>query len=461
MTLSIPLFAQDLQYPAWLMRKQFASMMNPGVTNPLSDLLVTATTGMLVQAAPGGAYIPQTIESQEPATSDMGLYYIYNDGPIQPSNSVVAPASNPRVDTVGLRVYDVTEQVIAGNSKCQLEWVQGFETSGATLANLAGIGSQGNNYLPLAWVLQTPGESAINPNNVLNIAQASFGAGSPGQLIPSAAWSVPGAVACDGTAYSRVGYSDCFKAITATGAAVFTSGGITISSVPTSVMNALFIMTGGNSVLASGGGIPISGPNIAGGATISAYSMGGNTITMSVGATASGSALFVIAPWGIGDGSTTFNVPLYTGRALVGIGSDGSSVRAMGNRFGEQAHTLTNSENAPHSHGGATGTGVTGTGGTGVDSPDHSHNISRAYLMDSNPGGLITEFDAGGTGASGSTGIARMYSDANLFTNGANQRHFHSVPSLSVPALAIGSDGGGAAHNNVQMSAAAMIFIKL
>lgn len=413
MTISEPLFAQDLTYPAWLMRKQFASMMNPGVTNPLTDLLISLSSGFQVQAAAGGAYIPQTVESQEPSVADVGLYFIYNDGPLLPSNSVVAPVSHQRIDTVGLRVYDSTEQSLSGNSKCQLEWVQGTENATATLANLLGIGAQGANYLPLAWVLQTAGESSINPANILNIAQASFGAGSPGQLIPSAAYAVPGAVKCDGTAYSRSGYADLFNAICAVGTGVFTASGITISSVPTSVINALVAMTGGNTVL-SGGGIPISGPNVASGATISAYSVGGSTITMSLGATASGTASFVIAPWGVGDGSSTFNVPTYTGRALVGAGSDGTAVRSMGNLFGEQTHLLTSNESGVPS--GASGTAAAPYGtAAGVD--DFGNGIPPHNGVPS------------GNNWTGSVGMTPM--------------------------------GAPNAHNNVQMSAAAMIWVKL
>ena len=51
--------------------------------------------------------------------------------------------------------------------------------------------------------------------------------------------------------------------------------------------------------------------------------------------------------YGAGDGSTTFNVPNYAGRVLVGAGS-GYALGAVG---GEAAHTLTVSEMPSHTHG--------------------------------------------------------------------------------------------------------------
>lgn len=62
--------------------------------------------------------------------------------------------------------------------------------------------------------------------------------------------------------------------------------------------------------------------------------------------------------WGVGDGSTTFNVPDFRGRALVGV--DGAAGRlsandALGNSGGEETHTLTVAESASHAHGPSSG----------------------------------------------------------------------------------------------------------
>jgi microcystin-dependent protein len=57
--------------------------------------------------------------------------------------------------------------------------------------------------------------------------------------------------------------------------------------------------------------------------------------------------------YGIGDGSTTFNLPDLRGRVPVGV--DGAAARltandALGNSGGEEKHVLTAAENGPHFH---------------------------------------------------------------------------------------------------------------
>jgi microcystin-dependent protein len=52
--------------------------------------------------------------------------------------------------------------------------------------------------------------------------------------------------------------------------------------------------------------------------------------------------------WGVGDGSTTSNLPDMQGRVPVGIG--GSGVTSVGDTGGEQEHTLTVDEMPSHRH---------------------------------------------------------------------------------------------------------------
>ncbi len=55
--------------------------------------------------------------------------------------------------------------------------------------------------------------------------------------------------------------------------------------------------------------------------------------------------------WGPGDGSTTFNVPDFQGRAPIGSGTgSGLSPRAVGDAGGEEDHQLTKPEMAVHNH---------------------------------------------------------------------------------------------------------------
>lgn len=61
--------------------------------------------------------------------------------------------------------------------------------------------------------------------------------------------------------------------------------------------------------------------------------------------------------WGAGDGSTTFNVPDFRGRALIGDGTgSGLTARTLGQTLGAETHQLTTAELPSHAHGYSTGT---------------------------------------------------------------------------------------------------------
>jgi len=180
MTISIPMFTQDQPYQAWMMRRQMSSLLlAPGVPQPGTDLAVSTTGTMQVRVSAGSAWVPQTIESQEPASTDEGVYYVYNDAPASPYNTVSPPVTNPRVDQVILRVYDVVEQVLSGSSYARFEWVPGSEAVGAQVSNpggagyLAGAASLPDNSLRLAYVLQTVGETSVASGNIATAAPAA------------------------------------------------------------------------------------------------------------------------------------------------------------------------------------------------------------------------------------------------------------------------------------------------
>jgi microcystin-dependent protein len=171
----------------------------------------------------------------------------------------------------------------------------------------------------------------------------------------SAAVQTPaGYLLCDGTAVSRTTFSTLFNACT-----FQTTGNITNGS--TGITN-----VGSTTNLVAG--MPISAPGLPTGTTITA--VGAATITLSQAAIATtvGVAL-VIAPYGVGDGSTTFNVPDMRGRAPFGadkmvgssagaagrLGSNSSaggfsSTVTMGTGGGAQTHVQTAGELVSHSH---------------------------------------------------------------------------------------------------------------
>jgi microcystin-dependent protein len=56
--------------------------------------------------------------------------------------------------------------------------------------------------------------------------------------------------------------------------------------------------------------------------------------------------------YGVGDGSTTFNLPDFLGRTAIGTGSgSGLTSRARGDKDGHETHQLTIAEMPAHTHG--------------------------------------------------------------------------------------------------------------
>jgi microcystin-dependent protein len=141
--------------------------------------------------------------------------------------------------------------------------------------------------------------------------------------------------------------------------------------------------------------------------------------------------------YGAGDGSTTFNLPDLRGRVPLGVGTgtDTNSTSqsfSLGAKSGEFTHTLSTSEMPSHNHSGSTADGATLTG-----------------AMNFHGAGTRT-FNAGSSGIVSNGGQRNSYpvlpgsagSAASFDSWSVNASHGHS--------LSIASNGGGAAHNNLQ-----------
>lgn len=80
-------------------------------------------------------------------------------------------------------------------------------------------------------------------------------------------------------------------------------------------------------------------------------------------------ALFaaISTTWGVGDGSTTFNVPDLRRSVTMGSGGSGTAIigNAVGNKGGEEAHVQTLAEMAAHSHPPQAGENIFVTGASG------------------------------------------------------------------------------------------------
>lgn len=162
-------------------------------------------------------------------------------------------------------------------------------------------------------ITDTIADGAVTLSKLASVLQGAFV--SPGTIISSAAIRTPsGYLACDGTAYSRTTYASLFSELTTSTTGTLTSGSATISAIPTTQWDELWI------------GSPISGTGIPSGATVLTKPSSGS-ITVSGNATATGAAVALLfAPFGLGDGSTTFNVPDLRGIFVRGSGTSANSV---------------------------------------------------------------------------------------------------------------------------------------
>lgn len=136
--------------------------------------------------------------------------------------------------------------------------------------------------------------------------------------------------------------------------------------------------------------------------------------------------------FGVGDGSTTFNIPDLRGRIIAGkddMGGSaasrltssyfGTSATSLGAAGGAESHTLTTAQLASHTH----------TGTTGGQSATHTHTSNDAILKN--------------VSASSGGGVNNLWSGNQSQTSGnASADHSHSFTT--------NTSGSSNAHNNVQ-----------
>lgn len=148
--------------------------------------------------------------------------------------------------------------------------------------------------------------------------------------------------------------------------------------------------------------------------------------------------------WGVGDGTTTFNLPDMRGYTPAGkddMGGtaagrlaspilDGITLGAVG---GSQAHTLTAAQMPAHTHGGNTGSGG-----------DHTHNVTYSRRTNSN-GDLF----AGSDPIMGAIGGGGLPTPTDGATSAA-ATHTHPITSA----------GGGEAHSSMQPTRVVNIIIR-
>lgn len=172
----------------------------------------------------------------------------------------------------------------------------------------------------------------------------------------------------------------------------------------------------------------------------------------------------VSTTYGVGDGSTTFNVPDLRGRAIIGkddmgVGSANRVVNAqadiLGGSMGEENHTLSSSEMPNHTH----SLSVSGSGTTST-TVDHTH--IQQFPYDPGNADVRTAFAADtGSGVPGGLAGANFDTTAGatkLTTQGGGSDHTHTYSVTSTGTS--GTAGSGTAHNNMQPSMALNYIIK-
>ena len=156
--------------------------------------------------------------------------------------------------------------------------------------------------------------------------------------------------------------------------------------------------------------------------------------------------------WGAGDGSTTFNVPDFRRRVMIGSGgiqvSPQAPGTAVGSYGGEETHVLTSGEMPNHTH--------------QINDPTHVHSLTDlGHYHVVVPGGWCQAGQDNG-GASTASG-PNQYGTYNS-QNGGMSRTTSSQTGISMGAAQTGITmqpaGNSASHNNVQPSATVAMYIK-
>lgn len=215
-----------------------------------------------------------------------------------------------------------------------------------------------------------------------------------------------GFLMCDGSAVSRTTYLDLFSALNPSIGTVT----VTIASPAVFSFVAHGLKEGDTIYFTTTGALPT---NLAINTVYYVIATGLGADVFRVSATRGGSVINTTgtqsgvhtlrrSPYGIGDGSTTFNVPNMSGKTFVGRDA-ADPVFAIGEAAGEKTHILTIAEMPAHTH------------------PDANYQVGS--------GGALS---------------------GNVFTTSSNTASSRSVPS----------QGGDGAHNNLQPYLTGNVIIK-
>jgi microcystin-dependent protein len=304
----------------------------------------------------------------------------------------------------------------------------------------------------------------VNPQGAFStvaaaIAGALSGAMPAGGILPFAGVSTPsGWLLCDGSSVSRSTYASLYAALVADKGTCT----ITIASPAVVTCNAHGLVNGDAVFFETTGALPTGLT-----ADTTYFVINVTTNTFQVSATRNGTAInttgsqsgvhsLFFAPYGV-SAATTFKLPDMRGRAPFGKDNMGGSAASrltgsvtggvngaiLGNSGGEQAHQLTQSELASHSH-------TPGTLGA-----NHSHSagslVNSAHSHYANNGIRIINIDQGTSYVMDVTGNSLKYTDGGApITDSQTPTISGSTQSVNPTFTgSTGSTGSDVAHNTV------------
>lgn len=269
---------------------------------------------------------------------------------------------------------------------------------------------------------------------------------------------------CDGTAINRTTYANLFSAIVPSKGTVT----LTIASPCVVTLASHGFITGDSIYLTTTGALPTG---LTANTLYYVISVDFNTFRLATSyanaiastaintsGTQSGVHTLYHCAYGLGDGSSTFNVPDFRGRIPVGKGSGaGLTARPLGYSFGAETVALATTELPSHNHT-LSDSGHTHTGTSGNISTNHQHNPTVDGF---NIGQGSEGFSAIGGGYQPILIIS--YSDTGSYVSflSSSVGHTHSFTTGSGSAnISVGNSGSGTAHQNMHPSLCVNYIIK-
>jgi microcystin-dependent protein len=156
--------------------------------------------------------------------------------------------------------------------------------------------------------------------------------------------------------------------------------------------------------------------------------------------------------YGVGDGSTTFNIPNLKGRVVVCIDSSQSEFDTLGETGGTKVETLTIDQMPSHNHGGITQSA--GVHNHPITDKQHTHtsNATGATSIGGNGFGLAYSDgeDTMNAATNSTAGEPNLYATVAALNINSSFTGITETENAGSHQHVIDSQGGGQSHNNLQ-----------